>query len=116
MLGFRRYPAANKGTVVVWSLIASHALPGSTWHRLQYLVGLRQLGFDVWYVEDFDSPLRDPETHWRTNNFVPNVKYLADQMELIGFKDRWVVSTTGPTYRLSWRSEYGRPDGPISKR
>ena len=84
------YPSPTKGTVVVWSMIASLPVPGSTWHRLQYLVGLRRLGFDVWYVEDQNSTIFHPVDFHRSMDFKENLRYLREYMELIGFEDRWV--------------------------
>ena len=95
ILDTQRYPTANRGTVVVWSLIASHPFPGTAWHRLQYLAGLRRLGFDVWYVEDSDRLVRNPTTWSRTTDFAPNVEYLAHNMELIGLGDRWIFRPPG---------------------
>ena len=45
------YPPATRGKVVVWGLLASSAFGGMVWQVYHYLVALRRLGFDVWYVE-----------------------------------------------------------------
>ena len=47
-----------------------------TWQVLHHLVGLRRLGFDVWYVEDSDSLNTDPATYWPTMAYEPNLAYL----------------------------------------
>ena len=46
----------DRGTVVVWGLLANSPFGGMTWQVLHHLEGFRRLGFDVWYVEDSDSP------------------------------------------------------------
>lgn len=89
------YPPATAGTLVVWGLLASYPFGGMTWQVLQYLVGLRRLGFDVWYVEDSDKHLLDPETIDRTNSINNNVRYLIRQLEMVGLEDRWVFRAPG---------------------
>lgn len=89
------YPPATRGVIVVWSLIASLPIPGTTWHRLQYLAGLRRLGFDVWYVEELDRWLNRPGDYKRTTRYDANLRYLRRVMELIGFEDRWIFRPPG---------------------
>ena len=66
-----------------------------TWQVLHHLAGIRRLGFDVWYVEDSDTPVYDPATFWRTQEYAFNVAYLARQMESIGLSDRWIFRPPG---------------------
>ncbi len=89
------YPPATKGVVVVWSLIASLPIPGTAWHRLQYLAGLRRLGFDVWYVEELDRRLNRPGDFVSTTDFAANLQYLKALMDQIGFSDRWIFRPPG---------------------
>lgn len=84
------YPPARRGKVVVWGYLASYPFGGMTWQVLHYLVGLRRLGFDVWYVEDTDAEVRDPKTLWATDDYAPNVEFLKRQMQSVGLGDRWV--------------------------
>jgi hypothetical protein len=66
-----------------------------TWQVLHYLVALRELGFDVWYVEDTDADVRDPQTLWETQDTHPNVAYLQRWMQCVGLSDRWVFRPPG---------------------
>lgn len=84
------YPPATRGKIVVWGLLASSAFGGMIWQVYHYLVALRRLGFDVWYVEDSDRMLYDPQTYHPTEDFTANVRLLASFMEQIGFSRRWV--------------------------
>jgi hypothetical protein len=84
------YPPATRGRVVLWGLLAQSPFGGMTWQVLHHLGGLRRLGFDVWYVEDSDRPVYDPETFWGTFDVNKNVEYLARQMERLDLGDRWV--------------------------
>jgi hypothetical protein len=97
MFGPHNYPPANRGKIVVWSLLATFPFGGMTWHRLHWLVGLRRLGFDVWYVEDSDRLVYDPLTFWPTAECSANVAYLAKQMKRVGLEDRWIFRPPGVT-------------------
>ena len=39
-------------TIVVGGYIVAYPLGGMTWHHLNYLLGLAELGHEVWYLED----------------------------------------------------------------
>jgi hypothetical protein len=61
-----------------------------TWQVLHHLAGLRQLGFDVWYVEDSDSLVLNPSTFSPTYDYFDNVEYLSRHMDSIGLANRWI--------------------------
>jgi len=84
------YPPATRGKVVVWGYLASYPFGGMTWQALHYIVGLRTLGFDVWYVEDTDAKVRDRQTLCESDDYAPNVEFLKRQMALVGLADRWI--------------------------
>ena len=85
------FPPPDRGEVVVWGLLAAYPFGGMTWQVLHHLVGLRRLGFDVWYVEDSDAPVFDVTTYWQTYD-VPehNLGYLRAAMAAIGMEERWI--------------------------
>ncbi|MGE3537686.1 MAG: glycosyltransferase [Candidatus Tectimicrobiota bacterium] len=89
------YPPATKGTLVVWGFLASAPFGGMTWQVLQHLAALRRLGFDVWYVEDSDTPVYDPVTYWPTQNCDANVAYLANYMARLDLAERWIFRPPG---------------------
>ena len=39
-------------TIVVGGYIVGYPLGGMTWHHLNYLLGLHDLGHEVWFLED----------------------------------------------------------------
>ena len=84
------YPPAKRGKIVVWGLLASRPFGGMTWQVLHHLAGLRRLGFDVWYVEDSDTPVLHPTTYWETSDYTANVAYLARQMASVDLGNRWI--------------------------
>jgi len=51
---------ATRGPVVVFGIAFLYPLAGVTWQFLHYLVGLRRLGFDPYYVEDSGRWVYDP--------------------------------------------------------
>lgn len=93
--GHWNYPPPIRGRIVVWGYLASYPFGGMTWQVLHYLVALRELGFDVWYVEDTDAEVRDPQTLWETRDVQPNVAHLRRWMECVGLSDRWVFRLPG---------------------
>ena len=45
----------NRLTIVVGGYIVGFPFGGMTWHHLNYLAGLRDLGHEVWFLEDSDQ-------------------------------------------------------------
>lgn len=43
---------SSKLRIIVSGLIAQYPLGGISWHYFQYVLGLAQLGHDVYYIED----------------------------------------------------------------
>jgi hypothetical protein len=84
------YPPATRGTVVVWGLLGSFPFGGMTWQVLHHVVGLRRLGYDVWYVEDSDRYAYNVTDFAKTRESQGNAEYVARWMTAIGLQDRWV--------------------------
>lgn len=99
------YKKPTKGLVIVWSVLASLPYPGITWHRLQFLAGLRRLGFDVWYVEASDLEMLAPDKFWKCVTFEKNIEYLSRHMDMVELGDRWV-------FKPPWQNKicYGATD------
>src|SRR5437867_4124844 len=53
----RPFPGGRgrKLTIVVGGYIIGYPLGGMTWHHLNYLLGLADLGHEVWFLEDSGS-------------------------------------------------------------
>jgi hypothetical protein len=91
------YPPTGNGLVVVWGLLAHSPFGGMTWQVLHHLVGLRRLGFDVWYVEDSDRYPYALGAGERTADFGPNLDFMHRHLTEVGLGDRWVFrSPLGP--------------------
>ena len=80
--------------IVVTGLVAQHPrLGGLTWGYLNYILGLRRLGHDVYYIEDSgESPYRTDGSVGLpslVSGCVANVRYLRAVMQRIGMDGRW---------------------------
>ncbi|HZD56578.1 MAG TPA: aminoglycoside phosphotransferase family protein [Anaerolineales bacterium] len=81
--------------IIVTGLITQHPhLGGITWHHLQYLLGLKRLGHDVYYFEDsgefpYNLDGGASGVDWIARDCSYNVGYLARIMARFGFEDRW---------------------------
>ena len=76
--------------IVVTGLLGQYAFGGVTWDYIQYLLGFRALGHDVWYLEDSGSWPYDPIKQTLTDDCTYNVNYLKGMMAEFGFDDRWI--------------------------
>src|SRR4051812_42562922 len=54
------HATAPRGRIVVFGILFWYPLAGVTFQFLHYLIGLRNLGYDVWYVEDSARYVYDP--------------------------------------------------------
>src|SRR5436190_7184169 len=91
--------------IIVTGLIAQHpALGGMTWHYLQYVLGLAQLGYDVYYFEDsgewpYNLDGGATGNDWVARDPDDTVRPLAALFERFGLGGRWA-------YRFPITSEW----------
>ena len=91
------------GKLVVMHLAACYPLAGVMWQLLHHLIGFRQLGFDVYYIEDNGGVwVYDLYLNNRTDDPSRNVKLLADALETYGFEEHWAFF-----FDYSRRQHYG---------
>jgi hypothetical protein len=91
--------------ILVTGLIAQYPLGGVTWDYLQYVLGLAQMGHDVYYLEDTGQWPYNPREGGVAKDCLFNVEYLAALMERFGLQDRWM-------YRFPWQDQwFGVSDG-----
>ncbi|HEY5743431.1 MAG TPA: hypothetical protein VIS99_12915 [Terrimicrobiaceae bacterium] len=76
--------------ILVSGLIGQYAFGGVTWDYIQYLLGFRALGHDVWYLEDPASWPYDPVKEAFTAECSHNVSYVDRIMREFDFGDRWI--------------------------
>src|SRR5678815_156491 len=61
-------PPPDRGRIIVFGILFWYPLAGVTWQFLHYLIGLRRLGYDPWYIEDSGRWIYDP----RLNDLSPD--------------------------------------------
>ena len=76
--------------IIVTGLLGQYAFGGVTWDYIQYLLGFRALGHEVWYLEDSGAWPYDPVKQTVTDDCSFNVNYLRGMMAEFGFGDRWI--------------------------
>jgi hypothetical protein len=76
--------------IVVTGLIGQYAFGGVTWDYIQYVLGFRALGHDVWYLEDSANWAYDPVNQTLSADCSHNVAYLDRIMRKFDMGDRWI--------------------------
>src|SRR6476620_10809928 len=82
-------------TIIVAGTIGRSGLGGQTWAVLQYLLGFRALGHDVYYLEDcgVSSWVYDwDKSEWTTELDYP-AAYVRACLEPFGFAGKWIYRT-----------------------
>ena len=70
-------------------IIARYPFGGVTWCSLMYLLGLRALGHDVFYIEDTGECVYDPVLNTRATDPGYGTSYIHNVLEPHGLGDRW---------------------------
>src|SRR5258706_2979566 len=70
-------------------IIARYPFGGVTWCSLMYLLGLRALGHDVFYIEDTGECVYDPIQNTRATDPSYGTTYIHDALAPYGLGDRW---------------------------
>jgi Glycosyl transferases group 1 len=79
----------RKGKIVILHLAARYPFAGVIWQLLHHLVGFRQLGFDVHYIEDHRAYVYDPIAMAHVPDPSANLKLLGAVLDRYGFAGRW---------------------------
>lgn len=90
--------------ILVTGYVGQYPLGGVAWDYLQFVLGLKDLGHEVFYIEDTGLWPYDPRVGGLGDGCEFTVSYLQDVMSHFGLEDRWA-------YRFDWASEwYGLPE------
>jgi len=79
----------KRGDIIVLHFAGRMPLAGIAWQAMHYLVGLEQLGYRCWYIEDSGANPFDPRANSVVMECDYNVDCLRRAMEEHGFADRW---------------------------
>ena len=75
--------------VLFAGIMARYPFGGVTWCSLMYLLGLRALGHEVFYVEDTGECVYDPVLNTRATDPSYGTAYIHSALEPYGLGDRW---------------------------
>jgi hypothetical protein len=80
---------ASRGRILILHFVGQMPLGGIAWQAMQYMLGLRRLGYEPWYIEDHGANPYDPRINSVAMECDYNVAYLRRVMERHGFGERW---------------------------
>lgn len=88
--------------VIVLGYIVRGPIGGLAWHHLQYLIGLRKLGYDVTFVEDSDDypSCYDPSTNSIGTDASYGLKFVSRVLEKFGLERHWAYYDA---HEVRWR-------------
>jgi hypothetical protein len=90
--------------IVVTGLIGQYPLGGVSWDYFQYVLGLKNLGHDVYYFEDTGQWPYNPVEGGLAKDSSFTVEYLQSVMDNFDLGDRWA-------YQFPWESQwFGLPE------
>ena len=79
-------------------IIARYPFGGVTWCSLMYLLGLRALGHEVFYIEDTGECVYDPVLNTRATDPSYGTTYIHKALEPFGLGDRWAFVNYDGSY------------------
>jgi hypothetical protein len=92
----------EKMNIIVAGIIGRYPYGGVAWCSLMYLLGLRALGHNVWYLEDTGECNYDPVANTRATEPIYATDFIRACLKRRGFADRWCyVDYTGRYHGLS---------------
>jgi hypothetical protein len=93
----------SRDVVIVAGAIGRANVGGKAWVYLQYLLGLQQLGFDVYYLEDSGegSWVYDWESDAITTDPTYPARFIDECLAPHGFGSRWVYRSGDDSHGLS---------------
>lgn len=87
----RSLPSADRLRVLVLGYLVRGPLGGLAWHHLQYVMGLMQLGHDVYFMEDSDDypGCYDPDSGETGTDPTYGLRFTGETFARLGFGNRW---------------------------
>jgi hypothetical protein len=98
----------HKRKIIVFGILFWYPLAGVTYQFLHYLIALRRLGYDPYYVEDSGRWVYDPRLNDLSPDAAGNIEAVAPVLEAHGFAGRWAFRGNYPNGHC-----YGMTDGEI---
>ncbi len=79
----------NRGKIIVFGILFWYPLAGVTYQFLHYLLGLRRLGYDPYYLEDSGRWVYDPGLNDLSPDATRNIEAVVPALVQHGFGERW---------------------------
>ena len=98
----------TRGRIIVFGILFWYPLAGVTYQFLHYLIALRRLGYDPYYIEDSGRWVYDPSLNDLSPDATRNIEAVVPVLEAHGFGDRWAFRGSYPEGRC-----YGMTDDQI---
>jgi hypothetical protein len=98
----------TRGRIIVFGILFWYPLAGVTYQFLHYLLALRRLGYDPYYIEDSGRWVYDPALNDLSPDAGGNVAAVAPILEAHGFGNRWAFRGRYPDGQC-----YGMSDAEI---
>lgn len=95
----------SRGRIIVFGILFWYPLAGVTYQFLHYLIGLRRLGYEPYYVEDSGRWIYDPKLNDLSPDATGNIQSVVPVLEAHGFGDRWGFRGNYPDGRCYGMSE-----------
>src|SRR4051812_46609267 len=100
----------TKGKIIVFGILFWYPLAGVTYQFLHYLIALRRLGYDPYYVEDSGRWVYDPRINDLSPDASGNIESILPILKAYGFEDRWAFRGCYPDGKC-----YGMTESQILK-
>src|SRR2546423_13650403 len=85
-----------KGKIIVFGILFWYPLAGVTWQFLHFLLGLKRLGYDPFYIEDSGRWIYDPKLNDLSPDATGNIEAIAPMLKAYGFENRWAFRGNYP--------------------
>jgi hypothetical protein len=95
----------GKGPIIVFGILFWFPLAGVTYQFLHFLIGLRRLGYDPYYIEDSGRWIYDPALNDLSPDATNNLNAIVPILEAHGFKNRWAFRGNYPGGRCYGMTE-----------
>jgi len=87
---------ASKGKIIVFGILFWYPLAGVTFQFLHFMLGLRRLGYDPYYIEDSGRWIYDPRLNDLSPDASGNIAAVFPALEAHGLGDRWAFRGNYP--------------------
>jgi hypothetical protein len=89
-------PSQRKGKIIVFGILFWYPLAGVTFQFLHFLLGLRRLGYDAYYIEDSGRWIYDPKLNDLSPDASGNIEAVIPALKAHGLGGRWAFRGNYP--------------------